>query len=119
VQDIPLAIVLQAGRGRLAVGWYRAEAGFWLPQGSLEVLDVVTLAEHIQQPTKICGELTAAERNILGRKRKLVVLPSPAQSLRRTGFLAELAWRRWQAGKVDDPISLAPIYLHIGEPIPG
>jgi tRNA threonylcarbamoyladenosine biosynthesis protein TsaB len=119
VQDIPLAVVLQAGRGRLAVGWYRAEAGAWQPQGDLEVLDAFTLAERIQQPTRVCGELTQEERQILGRKRKLVRLASPAQSLRRAGFLAELAWRRWQAGQVDDPVSLAPIYLHIGEPIPG
>ena len=67
----------------------------------------------------VCGELSEEERQILGRKRKLVILPSPAQSLRRAGFLAELAWRRWQAGQVDDPVTLAPIYLHIGDPIPG
>jgi tRNA threonylcarbamoyladenosine biosynthesis protein TsaB len=118
VQAIPLAAVLQAGRGRLAVGWYRAQAGTWQPQGNLEVLDAPTLAERIQQPTLVCGELTEEERQILGRKRKSVVLPSPARSLRRAGFLAELAWRRWQAGQTDDPISLAPIYLHIGELIP-
>jgi len=119
VQDIQLAAVLQAGRGRLAVGWYRVVAGAWQTQGNLEVLDAPALAERIQQPTQVCGELTEEERQILGRKRKLVVLPSPAQSLRRAGFLAELAWRRWQAGQVDDPVSLAPIYLHIGPPIPG
>jgi tRNA threonylcarbamoyladenosine biosynthesis protein TsaB len=119
VQDIQLAAVLQAGRGRLAVGWYRAETGKWRSQGDAEVLDASSLAERIQQPTRVCGELTLEERTIFWHKRKLVALPSPAQSLRRAGFLAELAWRRWQAGKVDDPVSLAPIYLHIGEPIPG
>jgi len=120
VQDIPLAAVLQAGRGRLAVGWYRAVAGAWkMQQGSLEVLNALTLAERIQQPTRVAGELTEEERQILRQKRKLVVLASPAHSQRRVGFLAELAWRRWQAGKVDDPVSLSPIYLHIGEPIPG
>jgi tRNA threonylcarbamoyladenosine biosynthesis protein TsaB len=119
VQDISLAAVLQAGRGRLAVGWYRAVAGAWKMQGSLEVLNVLTLAERIQQPTRVCGELTQEERQTLRQKRKLVLLSPPAQSLRRAGFLAALAWRRWQAGKVDDPVSLSPIYLHVGEPIPG
>jgi hypothetical protein len=38
--------------------------------------------------------------------------------LRRPGVLAELAWKRWQAGQTDDPAMLAPIYLHIGHPIP-
>jgi hypothetical protein len=47
-----------------------------------------------------------------------VSLASPAQSLLRAAFLAELAWKRWQAGQIDDPVTLAPIYLHIGEPIP-
>jgi len=119
VQDIPMAAVLQAGRGRLAVGWYRVVTGKWQMQGGIELLDALTLAERIQQPTRICGELTEEERHTLKRMRKLVVLSSPAQSLRRAGFLAELAWRRWQAGKVDDPVTLSPIYLHIGEPIPG
>jgi len=119
VQDIPLAVVLQAGRGRLAVGWYRAVAGAWKMQGNLEVLDALTLAERIQQPTRVCGELTEEERLTLRQKRKLLILSSPAQSLRRAGFLAEMAWRRWQAGKVDDPVTLSPIYLHVGEPIPG
>jgi tRNA threonylcarbamoyladenosine biosynthesis protein TsaB len=119
VQDIPMAAVLQAGRGRLAVGWYRAVAGKWQLQGSYEILNVLTLAERIQQPTRVCGELTAEERHTLRRMRKLVLLSSPAQALRRAGYLAEIAWRRWQAGKVDDPVSLSPIYLHIGEPIPG
>jgi hypothetical protein len=34
-------------------------------------------------------------------------------------FLAEIAWKRWLAGKSDNPAALAPIYLHVGEPIPG
>ena len=118
-QEIPMAAVLQAGRGRLAVGWYRAQAGAWKMQGDLEVLDAITLAERIQQPTRVCGELSAEERQVLRQKRKIVLLATPAQSLRRAGFLAELAWKRWQSGKVDDPVTLSPIYLHIGEPIPG
>lgn len=119
VQDLPLAAALQAGRGRLAVGWYKAVAGAWKMQGNLEVLTAPALAERIQQATRVCGELSEEERQILRQKRKIVVLASPAQSLRRPGFLAELAWRRWRAGKVDDPVSLSPIYLHVGEPIPG
>jgi tRNA threonylcarbamoyladenosine biosynthesis protein TsaB len=119
VLDIPMAVVLQAGRGRLAVGWYQVKNGAWQMQGSLEVTNALTLAERIQQPTRVCGELNEEERQILRHKRKLVLLASPAQSLRRAGFLAEMAWRRWQAGKVDDPVALSPIYLHIGEPIPG
>lgn len=67
----------------------------------------------------MCGELDEEERRLFSRQRKLIQLASPARSLRRPGFLAELAWRRWQAGKVDNPATLSPTYLHHNEPIPG
>jgi len=39
------------------------------------------------------------------------VLASPAASLRRAGYLAELGWARLAAGQTDDPATLTPIYL--------
>ncbi len=119
VEDIPLAAVLRAGRGRLAVGWYQASNGGWQPSQKLEVLTPEELAQRIQVPTLVCGELDEEERRLFSRQRKLIQLASPARSLRRPGFLAELAWRRWQAGKVDNPATLSPTYLHHNEPIPG
>ncbi len=119
VKEIPLVAALQAGRGRLAIGWYHNESGTWRPHGQAEFVEVQKLARRIRQPTLVCGELTEGQRRILGRKRKNVILASPAQSLRRPSFLAELAWRRWQTGQVDDPATLSPIYLHVGDPIPG
>lgn len=118
VRDLPMAAILQAGRGRLAVGWYHNQAGSWQADGDACVMTVEDLAQSIHEPTLVCGELTAEGRQTLSRKRKNVVLTSPAQSLRRPSFLAELAWRRWQTGRVDDPVSLAPIYLHVADPIP-
>ncbi len=118
VRDLPMAAVLQAGRGRLAVGWYHNQAGAWAADGDATVMTVEELAQSVREPTLICGELSAVERQTLSRKRKNVILASPAQSLRRPSYLAEVAWRRWQAGRVDDPLSLAPIYLHIADPIP-
>lgn len=119
MRDLPLVAVLQAGRGRLAVGHYNIVADGWSQVGSLQIKDIQALAHSIHSPTLVCGELTEDERAILARKRKNVLLATPAQSLRRPSFLAELAWKRWRAGQVDDPVSLAPIYLHIGEPISG
>ncbi len=114
-----MAAVLQAGRGRLATGWYQNNAGAWEATGEVSVLSIESLARRIQRLTLVCGELTPDERRILRRKRKNVLLVSPAQSLRRPSFLAELAWQRWQAGKVDDVAALAPIYLHDQDPSPG
>jgi tRNA threonylcarbamoyladenosine biosynthesis protein TsaB len=118
VQDVAMAAVLEAGRGRLAVGWYRVERGSWRSRGEPQVMTADELAEKIENPTIVCGELNPEQRQALNRKRKNVILASPARSLRRPGYLAEMAWRRWQAGKVDDPVALAPLYLHIAEAIP-
>ena len=76
------------------------------------------LAESIRKPTIVCGELTADERQRLARKRVNVKLASPAMCVRRPAILAELAWKWWQAGVVDDAAALAPIYLHVANPIP-
>jgi len=113
VQDIPLAAVLQAGRGRIAVGWYMASENGWQAEGLVRTTNADALAAAIHHPTLIVGELTAAERQRLERKRKNIRLASPAQSVRRPALLAELAWARWKSGRVDDAASLAPIYLHV------
>ncbi|MCL4559639.1 MAG: tRNA (adenosine(37)-N6)-threonylcarbamoyltransferase complex dimerization subunit type 1 TsaB [Chloroflexi bacterium] len=115
VRDLPLAAVLQAGRGRLAVAWYQAEKGAWKAAEPARVMQVDDLAQQIHKPTLVCGELTAEERQQLARKRKNGILATPAQSVRRPAFLAELAWKRWRAGRVDDPVAVSPIYLHIVE----
>ncbi|MBM3151431.1 MAG: tRNA (adenosine(37)-N6)-threonylcarbamoyltransferase complex dimerization subunit type 1 TsaB [Chloroflexi bacterium] len=115
---LPLAAVLQAGRGRLAVGWYRCSKDGWQAEGPAQGMGVDELAQSIHTPTIVCGELTADERQRLARKRHNIVLPSPAQCLRRPAVLAELAWQRWQAGEAPPLASLAPIYLHVaGAPL--
>lgn len=113
VQEIPLAAVLQAGRGRIAVGWYKASENGWQAEGPARTTNADALAESIHHPTLIVGELNAEERQRLSRKRKNIQLASPAQSVRRPALLAELAWARWQSGHVEDAASLAPIYLHV------
>src|SRR3990172_1407034 len=118
VRDLPLAAVLQAGRGRLALAWHEASETGWRARGPAQVTTADDLAESIQKPTIVCGELTADERQRLARKRVNVVLPSPAACVRRPAVLAELAWERWQTGAQDDVASLAPIYLHVADPIP-
>jgi tRNA threonylcarbamoyladenosine biosynthesis protein TsaB len=117
LMDIPMAAVLRAGRNRLAVGWYRVKSSAWKPIGSLEMLSGEALAEKIQETILVCGELSEEDRQTLRRRRRDVILASPARSLRRPSYLAELAWRRLNAGKLDDPATLAPIYLHTTDAI--
>lgn len=116
---VPMIAVLRAGRGRLAVGHYRVEAGAWRTKGEYEVLTFEVFASRFSEPTLVCGEFTEEERRQLQRKRKNVILASPAQSLRRPSYLAEMAWRRWQSGQMDDPAALAPVYIHHRNAIPG
>jgi tRNA threonylcarbamoyladenosine biosynthesis protein TsaB len=113
LRRIPMAAVLQAGRGRLAVGWYKASRGRWQAEGPAAVTNAEELAQRVQTPTIVCGELTAEEQQRLQRKHKNVILPSPVQCLRRPAVLAELTWERWQAGDIEPLASIAPIYLHV------
>jgi len=118
LQDKPLAAVLIAGRGRLAVGRYREKKNRWQADGKPELMTADELEASINKPTIVCGEIYEEERRILGRKYKNVELATPAQCVRRPAVLAELAWDRWQAGDVDDIQGLTPMYLQTNETVP-
>ncbi len=108
-----LLAVLQAGRGRLALQTYRVHAQTWQPQETEpRGTTLSALLDKITEPVILCGELSAEERQAAARHPQ-VTLPSPAQCVRRPALLAELAWRRWQAGQQDNAAALAPIYLHV------
>ncbi len=109
---MPLAAVLQAGRTRIALGWYKVMEHQWKPEGEIKITTVDALADSIEAPTLVAGELTSEERQRLMRKKVNIHLSLPSMCVRRPAILAELAWMRWQSGKVDDVASLAPIYLH-------
>jgi tRNA threonylcarbamoyladenosine biosynthesis protein TsaB len=118
VMDIPMLAVLPAGRGRMAVLRYINRDGQWQAEGESTIMTAEAISDSIHEPTYICGEMDAEERQQLSRKWKNARVASPAQSVRRPAFLAEMAWKRWQAGDVDEPVSLAPIYVHVAEAIP-
>lgn len=114
----PLVAVIQAGRRRIAIGWYKFSENRWQAQGGVKSGTIDELADEIEHPTYVAGELTSEDRNRLARKRVNILLASPVHCIRRPSILADLAWVRWQKNEVDDPASLAPIYLHVeGTPI--
>ncbi len=117
-QNLPLAAVLQAGRGRIAVGWFDSVKGKWKAKGEAHVTTVHELEQEIKSPTLVAGELSADDRQTLERRWKNVHVVDPALSLRRAGYLAELGWAALQSGRREDPVSLAPIYLHVAGEIP-
>ncbi len=114
--DRPLGCLLPAGRGRLALAWFHAHENGWQAAESPRVTTAETVAAETTSPVILAGDLSAAERQLFS-KNENITLVSPALATRRPGVLAELAWRRLQAGEVDDIHRLAPLYLHIGEPI--
>jgi tRNA threonylcarbamoyladenosine biosynthesis protein TsaB len=114
---LPLIALIQAGRGRLAAGWYKNSRKGWQAQGPARVVTLEKLMDEVKRPVIVCGELTPEEYHELEEKAD-VHLASPAQSVRRPAVLAELAWESALAGNIDDAATLAPIYLHVAEPIP-
>jgi tRNA threonylcarbamoyladenosine biosynthesis protein TsaB len=107
----PLVTAIQAGRGRIALGWYKSSGDRWQAEGAPRSGTVDELLDEIKSVTLVAGELTSEERQKLTRKN--VILASPANCTRRPSILAELAWARLQENKIEEPASLAPIYLHV------
>lgn len=129
---VPLAAVLRAGRGRIALGWYRPASANsegkvhtmtgadspWEAQGEAEITTVDALAKSIAKPTLAAGELTVEERQRLARKKVNIMLAPPYLCVRRPSVLLALGWARYKNGLVNEVATLAPIYLHLKNPIP-
>ncbi len=116
-EDIPLCAILQAGRGRICAGAYRWDEGVWRPDGDAAVTTWAELLSNLDTLTLFAGEIDLAGAKLLRRRRAKAYVLSPAAGLRRAGFLAEIGWERFKRGRLDDPITLSPIYLHTpGQP---
>jgi tRNA threonylcarbamoyladenosine biosynthesis protein TsaB len=105
-----LCAVAQAGRGRINAGFYdwAGEAG-WQSGKQPVIMSWETLVEQIDKPTQVAGEVDAAGREALAANGAAIVA-NAALSLRRAGFLAELALRQLRAGASADPAVIAPVY---------
>jgi len=113
--EMPMAAVLNAGRRRVAVGWYQADNGRWTPDGEPALMTVEELVRQIQKPTYVCGELDSQGRQILGRKYRNVTLAPASLCLRRPACLAELGWQQLAERAPDNPAILSPIYLRAAD----
>jgi tRNA threonylcarbamoyladenosine biosynthesis protein TsaB len=107
----PLCAVLQAGRGRICTVIYHWQDGEWRTEEEPRLTTWSTLIEETTSPTLFCGEIDPAGADALGTLGELGVLLPASARLRRAGFLAEIAWQRLNRDEVDDPATLAPIYL--------
>jgi tRNA threonylcarbamoyladenosine biosynthesis protein TsaB len=106
-----LCAVSQAGRGRINAAFYDWRDDHWHIDDSPFTVAWPDLAARIDRPTQIAGEISPAGIEALSALGDLVRIASGAESLRRAGFLAEIACCRLAEGLSDDPATLAPIYL--------
>ncbi len=107
--------VIRLGRDRYAVAEYRLRRS-WSRVGAERNVSRRELIDQLPELALVCGDIDvrlAAEIN--AARGDGVVVPTPALGARRSGYLAELAWLRLQAGERDDPITLEPQYL--GQPV--
>lgn len=110
-EDIPLCAVVQAGRGRICAGIYSWREGKWWPEGDVQLTTWEAIVSGLKSSTLFAGEIDAAGAKALRRRRSKVFMISPAAGLRRAGYLAEVGWERFKRNQLDDPATLAPIYL--------
>ena len=110
----PVFAVLEAGRGRICVAPYRFEEGVPAQEREIELVKASEWVVEAEEPTLVAGEVNAelAERLLMQPNAVNIAISSVAGSLRRAGYLAELAWDRLEDGTSDDLDSLSPIYAH-------
>ncbi|MFQ5793263.1 MAG: tRNA (adenosine(37)-N6)-threonylcarbamoyltransferase complex dimerization subunit type 1 TsaB [Acidobacteriota bacterium] len=109
-REEPMLATLQAGRGRVAAVWYKWTRNGWTARKGMERLTWDELVGELKQTTYICGELDAKAREALKREALAILAPA-SMCVRRPGVMAELAWQKVRKGKIEDPSTLAPIYL--------
>ncbi|NLG51773.1 MAG: tRNA (adenosine(37)-N6)-threonylcarbamoyltransferase complex dimerization subunit type 1 TsaB [Chloroflexi bacterium] len=110
--------VLEAGRGRIGVASYRFEDGLPVAEGDVELVRASQWQVQADEPVLIAGEVSAelAERLLQQPDAENISISSLAGSVRRAGYLAELAWDRLLDEAVDDLDTLSPVYLRSPAP---
>ena len=104
---IPVVTVVEAGRSRCYVGRHGQSGA-----PSYDVVSTDDVAVGIESTTLFCGEGIRAVAEILQRRLGgLALITDVAPPTRHATVLAQLAYRRWQSGHVDDTTMLQPIYL--------
>jgi tRNA threonylcarbamoyladenosine biosynthesis protein TsaB len=107
-----LLVAAAAGRSRVCAAVYQWQGESWQMVSSPVIETWETLLAGLGgQATLFAGEISQAAAKEIRAASRDHRLARPATSVRRAGYLAELAWRRLKKGQVDDVSSLAPIYL--------
>ena len=112
VQSLPIWAILQAGRGRICATQYAHHKGRWQRPGDYTLTTLAQLCQAVREPSLFCGEIDAQAADEIRQHLGLqAIIATPAASMRRAAYLAELGWERLARGDIDDASALAPIYL--------
>ncbi|MBN1286082.1 MAG: tRNA (adenosine(37)-N6)-threonylcarbamoyltransferase complex dimerization subunit type 1 TsaB [Anaerolineae bacterium] len=106
-----LVAVLQAGRRRICAQVYTWRREQWRAKGELWQGAWPAFAEQWTGEAAICGEIDSAGYEALRQYATRIKILPGAASLRRAGYLAEVAWVRLREGQTDDPFTVTPIYI--------
>lgn len=113
MQQLPIVAILRAGRKRICVGQYAKGRRQWHKQGPFRLTTLRDLCQDVQTAALFCGEIDAQDADLIRKNADpAATIASPAASLRRASYLAELGWERLARGDSDDASTLSPIYLH-------
>ena len=104
----PVVAVHRAGRGELAWAAYVADPD-WRELTPPRLSPRDAFLGELPPGALVTGEVDEELAAALAERGHRVV--RGAATVRRAALLAELAWRRLQAGEADDPKTLAPLYL--------
>lgn len=108
---LPVRPLVDAGRHRFATALYRRQDGEWKRASPIEGKRLPEILEGIRERTLLCGDVGELAAAGVRGEDGLVQIASPASSLRRAGYLAEIGWRRYQRGEVQDAAQVDAFYL--------
>ena len=110
----PVLAVLEAGRGRLCIARYHFEDGLPAQEGDVAIVKTSKWTIDAEEPVLVAGEMApdVVDRLLDSEQGDRLSFASLAGSVRRAGYMAELAWERLEAGSFDDLDSLSPLYTH-------
>ena len=107
-----LLVAAEAGRTRVCMAVYRWQEGRGWRAEAPPVIDTwENLLAELAGDVTFAGEIAPAAAKLIRTASKSFRVASPAESVRRAGYLAEIGWQRLQKGLVDDAAGLSPVYL--------
>lgn len=103
----PMLALVEAGRNRAAACRYEWQEGEPAVAGDWWIQTFPELSAAIDTPMIVCGDVAPELVTLLQGRAEIA---PAALNMRRAGFLAELAYSRWQRNEVDNAITLTAIY---------